>query len=119
MFLFQANEKLHNEPVHLSGDEKEDEDLDGVPLDGAALLKSAMMRGIPGAPAVNSPSRDHLSNKLANHGRDDSDYDDDIDGIPCNFIFIIHTKKKQYLFKMYLQWMMILTVFHLKKFLLL
>ena len=28
-------------------DEKDDEDLDGVPLDGAALLKGALMRGLP------------------------------------------------------------------------
>lgn len=49
----------------------EDEDLDGTPLDGAALLKGALMRGIP------TPEE-----------RSDAE-DDDIDGIPCeiNFIF--------------------------------
>lgn len=45
--------------------DKEDEDLDGVPLDGAALLKGALMRGIP------TPEKE-----------DHSDYDDDIDGVP-------------------------------------
>ncbi len=47
--------------------DKEDEDLDGVPLDGAALLKSALLRGIPSE----SPVR-----------QEGSDYDEDIDGIP-------------------------------------
>lgn len=60
-----------------SGDEKEDEDLDGVPLDGAALLKSAFMRGIPGAAGTNdSPSLARVQDNA------DSDYEDDIDGIP-------------------------------------
>lgn len=60
-----------------SGDEKEDEDLDGVPLDGAALLKSAFMRGIPGAAGSNdSPSLACVQDNA------DSDYEDDIDGIP-------------------------------------
>lgn len=48
--------------------DKEDEDLDGIPLDGAALLKGALMRGIP------TPERD-----------EHSDYDDDIDGVPCKY----------------------------------
>lgn len=52
--------------------DKEDEDLDGVPLDGAALLKGALLRGIP------TPERD-----------ENSDYDDDIDGVPCKFEFLI------------------------------
>lgn len=57
-------------------EEKEDEDLDGVPLDGAALLKGAMLRGIPSDTKVtNSPSRN------------ESDYEDDIDGIPCMFVY--------------------------------
>lgn len=43
----------------------EDEDLDGTPLDGAALLKGALMRGIP------TPEE-----------RSDAE-EDDIDGIPC------------------------------------
>lgn len=51
--------------------DKEDEDLDGVPLDGAKLLKGALMRGIP------TPERD-----------EHSDYDDDIDGVPRKFHFI-------------------------------
>lgn len=67
-----------------SGDEKEDEDLDGVPLDGAALLKSAFMRGIPGAAAsvTDSPSHDRVSRIQENV---DSEYEDDIDGVPCKF----------------------------------
>ena len=47
--------------------DKEDEDLDGVPLDGAALLKGALMRGIP------TPEKEV-----------NSDYDEDIDGIPLD-----------------------------------
>ncbi|CAO1333336.1 unnamed protein product [Diamesa tonsa] len=47
--------------------DKEDEDLDGVPLDGAALLKGALMRGIP------TPEKEI-----------NSDYDEDIDGIPLD-----------------------------------
>lgn len=43
----------------------EDEDLDGTPLDGAALLKGALMRGIP------TPEE-----------RSDAE-EDDIDGVPC------------------------------------
>lgn len=67
-----------------SGDEKEDEDLDGVPLDGAALLKSAFMRGIPGAAsnATDSPTQDRLARVQENA---ESDYEDDIDGIPRKF----------------------------------
>lgn len=67
-----------------SGDEKEDEDLDGVPLDGAALLKSALMRGIPGAASsvTDSPSHERLS-RIQDTA--DSEYEDDIDGIPCMF----------------------------------
>lgn len=42
-----------------------DEDIDGVPLDGAALLKGALMRGIP--------TPEHTD-------------EDDIDGVPCKFI---------------------------------
>lgn len=74
----------------MSGDEKEDEDLDGIPLDGAALLKSAMMRGIP---AASSPGRD---NQRGQDNSQDSDYDDDIDGVPCRssfytFFFVINS----------------------------
>lgn len=78
----QPEHKPHDiDGTPLSGDEKEDEDLDGIPLDGAALLKSAMMRGIPGAPTM-SPGRD---NQRGHDNSQDSDYDDDIDGIPCEF----------------------------------
>lgn len=66
-----------------SADEKDDEDLDGIPLDGAALLKSALMRGIPSNNS-NSPLLEKSSH-LHDNGSD-SEYDDDIDGIPrkCN-----------------------------------
>lgn len=71
--------------------DKEDEDLDGVPLDGAALLKGALMRGIP------TPEKE-----------EHSDYDDDIDGVPCKMTC-------WFLFRFYcynfFQWMKILTVF--------
>lgn len=68
----------------LSGDEKDDEDLNGVPLDGAALLKSALLRGLPGSASTQSPARigDHAPSQLMSGDRDDSDFDDDIDGIP-------------------------------------
>lgn len=72
----------------LSGDEKEDEDLDGVPLDGAALLKSAMMRGIPDAQA---PSRGTPIQHGQDNSRDISDSDDDIDGIPCKCFLILYS----------------------------
>ena len=68
----------------LSGDEKEDEDLDGIPLDGAALLKSALMRGIPASTSNDSPLLD--SSRLQDSSRD-TDYDDDIDGVPCECSF--------------------------------
>jgi U2-associated protein SR140 len=51
--------------------DKEDEDLDGMPLDGAALLKGALMRGIP--------TPDHSENEN----------EDDIDGVPCKLNFIL------------------------------
>lgn len=80
----------------LSADEKDDEDLDGVPLDGAALLKSALMRGIPsasgntaspgrlGSADVSKPTVTHRRGTLeVGRDADDSDYDDDdIDGVP-------------------------------------
>lgn len=75
----QLSEKqAEPEPVaSVSGDEKDDEDLDGVPLDGATLLKSAFMRGIPGATQpIDSPRMD------TNRAHQDVDYDDDIDGVP-------------------------------------
>lgn len=70
-----------------SGDEKDDEDLDGVPLDGAALLKSALMRGIPGAASASteSPLRE-AGNRMRVTRADD--YDDDIDGIPREFLYV-------------------------------
>lgn len=80
MFFCQTSEKASEpEPAVASGDEKEDEDLDGVPLDGAALLKSAFMRGIPGAASnTDSPSQEARSRNQDN----DSEYEDDIDGVP-------------------------------------
>lgn len=91
---FQAQDKpLDIDGAPISGDEKEDEDLDGIPLDGAALRKSAMMRGIPGASGTTSTQSPSLSTeqhpniRLTDHSQDDSDYDDDIDGVPskCHF----------------------------------
>lgn len=67
--MFQSSDKSN--PI--SDDEKDDEDLDGIPLDGAALLKSAMIRGIPGANPV--------ENRMREMERDSED--DDIDGVPC------------------------------------
>lgn len=71
-----------------SADEKEDEDLDGIPLDGAALLKGALLRGIP----QTNPNSPIEKSTRRNHGSD-SDYDDDIDGIPCKFAAIFKTIK--------------------------
>ncbi|XP_036331068.1 U2 snRNP-associated SURP motif-containing protein [Rhagoletis pomonella] len=69
----EAHEDIDGAPI--SGDEKDDEDLDGVPLDGAALLKSALMRGLPEAMSIqkSTPTRRTL-------GIDEED--DDIDGVP-------------------------------------
>lgn len=78
---------MEAEPIAGSGDEKDDEDLDGVPLDGAALLKSAIMRGIPGAPTVDSPLREPVANQ-ARSQKSNYSYDDDIDGIPRNYCII-------------------------------
>lgn len=75
---------MEPEPVAGSGDEKDDEDLDGVPLDGAALLKSAIMRGIPGAPTNDSPLHESASVQVLSQQSNYS-YDDDIDGIPRNY----------------------------------
>lgn len=98
----KANSSTEIDGAPLSGDEKDDEDLDGVPLDGAALLKSAMMRGIPSTAATASPNRLAVGSaaseaKIALHRRgggplealqagdeNDSDYDDDIDGVPVD-----------------------------------
>lgn len=90
--LIQTIEKppVEPEPMVGSGDEKDDEDLDGVPLDGAALLKSAFMRGIPGAAGsstTDSPSHERLARIQDNV---DSDYEDDIDGIPRKLIIKLH-----------------------------
>lgn len=68
-----------------SADEKEDEDLDGVPLDGAALLKGALKRGLP---QTNSNSPLLEKQHLLDHGSD-SEFDDDIDGIPCTYFLKI------------------------------
>lgn len=45
-------------------------------------MKSAYMRGIPGAVsnATESPVHDNIARPLESHA--DSDYDDDIDGVP-------------------------------------
>lgn len=75
----------------LSGDEKEDEDLDGVPLDGAALLKKALAaRGsFTHAPVVQSPPANRRVSRRTAVAVDDDidgvpldDEDDDIDGVP-------------------------------------
>ncbi|KAG5678443.1 hypothetical protein PVAND_008116 [Polypedilum vanderplanki] len=49
---------------HQLSDKEEDEDLDGMPLDGAALLKGALMRGI----------------RTPEHSENENE--DDIDGVP-------------------------------------
>ncbi len=81
MFSIQSNDKppadIDGNPI--SDDEKDDEDLDGIPLDGAALLKSAMIRGIPGANPV--------ENRMREMDRDSED--DDIDGVPCKFFALM------------------------------
>lgn len=56
-------------------------------MDGAALLKSALMRGLPGSGNTQSPARVGMGDaphRLGDRGnqQDDSDYEDDIDGIP-------------------------------------
>lgn len=74
--LLQSSDKpsdIDGNPI--SDDEKDDEDLDGIPLDGAALLKSALIRGIPGA----NPT----DNRIREMERDSEE--DDIDGVPCKF----------------------------------
>ncbi|XP_055374208.1 U2 snRNP-associated SURP motif-containing protein [Condylostylus longicornis] len=78
IFLGKQNvEKTEVESAPLSGDEKEDEELDGIPLDGAALLKSAMLRGLP-QESIKSASPTRIQEQSR-----DMDYDeDDIDGVP-------------------------------------
>lgn len=61
----------------MSGDEKDDEDLDGIPLDGAALLKSALMRGLPEAMSIQKSTPTRRGAGI--------EEDDDIDGVPCKF----------------------------------
>ncbi|XP_011196659.2 U2 snRNP-associated SURP motif-containing protein isoform X2 [Zeugodacus cucurbitae] len=74
----EAIEEVHDDidGAPLSGDEKDDEDLDGIPLDGAALLKSALMRGLPEAMSIqkSTPTRRGA----------DIEEDDDIDGVPLD-----------------------------------
>lgn len=84
----QKEEKVEPESTPLSGDERDDEDLDGVPLDGAALIKSALLRGIPEAQAVikDTPTRVQETSQ-------DADYDDDIDGIPSKKNCVCVTSK--------------------------
>ncbi|XP_018796084.1 PREDICTED: U2 snRNP-associated SURP motif-containing protein [Bactrocera latifrons] len=60
----------------LSGDEKDDEDLDGIPLDGAALLKSALMRGLPEAMSIQKTTPTRRGTGI--------EEDDDIDGVPLD-----------------------------------
>ncbi|XP_053963349.1 U2 snRNP-associated SURP motif-containing protein [Anastrepha ludens] len=68
----------------MSGDEKDDEDLDGVPLDGAALLKSALMRGLPEAMSIqkSTPTQRGLGIDEEDDDIDGVPLDEDIDGIP-------------------------------------
>lgn len=76
----QSNDKpsdIDGNPI--SDDEKDDEDLDGIPLDGAALLKSAMIRGIP------------AENRMREMERDSED--DDIDGVPCKIQISLRTNR--------------------------
>jgi U2-associated protein SR140 len=81
----------------MSDNEKEDEDLDGVPLDGAALLKGALLRGIPDTPiAKRTPVRGH-----AMHSGDEDDYDEEIDGIPCKYFVNRNQKTVRFEKKMF------------------
>lgn len=84
---FQVEETEHDiDGAPLSGEENEDEDVDGIPLDGAALLKGALLRGIPEAKSMpRSGSPVHMEDE----SREMTDPDDDIDGIPCKYIFSI------------------------------
>lgn len=59
--------------------------MDGIPLDGAALLKSAILRGIPGAPTNDSPIHESIAGQ-ARSQKSNYSYDDDIDGIPRNYL---------------------------------
>lgn len=61
----------------MSAEEKDDEDLDGIPLDGAALLKGVLMRGLPETQKT-TPRRSQDVSR-------DAEYNDDIDGIPSRF----------------------------------
>ncbi|XP_055538676.1 U2 snRNP-associated SURP motif-containing protein isoform X2 [Wyeomyia smithii] len=61
-------------------DENEDEDLDGIPLDGAALLKSAMLKGM-----TDTDTRTPVLKHDIYSDEDDIDgmpLDEDIDGVP-------------------------------------
>ncbi|XP_052873211.1 U2 snRNP-associated SURP motif-containing protein [Anopheles cruzii] len=68
-------------------EEKEDEDLDGVPLDGAALLKSAMLCGITEGSGGGENRTPILKHDIYSD-EDDIDgmplADDDIDGVPMD-----------------------------------
>lgn len=60
--------------------------MDGVPLDGAALLKGVLMRTLPETSQKNTPTR--RSQEVSR----DADYNDDIDGVPSksrNMIIIV------------------------------
>lgn len=74
--------------------DKEDEDLDGVPLDGAALLKGALMRGLPEPIAKQSNTPNMMRSQEISR---DMDYHDDIDGMPCKIDSIkCLLRQKQY-----------------------
>lgn len=89
-FIFKPTEKaVEPEPVAGSAEERDDEDLDGVPLDGAALLKSAMLRGICEASAYDSPLSESVSFGARSQRSNYSDLDD-IDGIPRNYTPLAH-----------------------------
>lgn len=70
----------------MSADEKDDEDLDGVPLDGAALLKGVLMRGLPDKQKT-TPLRSQEVSR-------DAEYNDDIDGIPSKILASLVNKNK-------------------------
>ena len=61
------------EPTKDNTDEEDDDDVDGVPLDGAAFLKAAQKSGNAGA----SSKRPLVKN-------DDSEEDSDVDGVPLD-----------------------------------
>lgn len=75
---------MEEEPVACSTDERDDDDLDGVPLDGAALLKSAMLRGISGV-ATNGSRLSESPSLQGSSQQSNYSEDSDIDGIPRKY----------------------------------